>query len=110
MRGFQAKLANFLNFNVVHDGAHHKTSIFEQLDLIHDVTFWFAISYSFIMVVTALARYVFHSKNANMSIKGMYCTTYSQFIFGLPLKMVPTTIGSLKGSLVKEFIFWNWGI
>ena len=72
MRGFQAKLANFLNFNVVHDGAQDKTSIFDQLDLIHDVTFWFAISYSFIMVVTALARYVFHSKNSNMSIKGLY--------------------------------------
>ena len=75
MRTFRAKLANFLNFNVVHDSAHNKTSILEHLDLIHDVTFWFAISYSFIMVVTALARYVFHSKNANMTITGMYCIT-----------------------------------
>jgi len=73
MRGFQAKLANFLNVNEVTDGAHNKTSIFEQLDLIHDVTFYFAITYSFIMVVTALARYVFHSKNSNMTITGQIC-------------------------------------
>ena len=72
-KSFQATLADFLGFDVVNsvNGAN-KTSILEQFGLIHDVTIGISLMYSFIMVITALARYVFHSKNSNMTIAGRY--------------------------------------
>ena len=69
MRGFQSKLADFLDYQVTTDGAGRET-IFQQLDLILEFTFWPSVMYSFFMIITALARYVFHCKNSNMYISG----------------------------------------
>ena len=69
MRGVQGKIAEFLNMDDHGDNAT-QTSIFEQLDLIRDVSFVVSIMYSLIMVITALERYVFQSKSGNMTLPG----------------------------------------
>ena len=78
MRGFQSKLADFLDYQVTTDGAGRET-IFQQLDLILEFTFWPSVMYSFFMIITALARYVFHSKNSNMTLKGKL--SFNGFLF-----------------------------
>jgi hypothetical protein len=72
--GVESKLAEFLDL----DGGEGQlsedaSSFLQELDLIRDMAFFTAILYSFIMVISALARYVYQCKNSNMTIAGQCC-------------------------------------
>ncbi len=75
MLGVEAKIAEFLDL-ASNKQTENATSFLEELDLIRDVTFATSLMYSFIMVISALARYVFQCKNKNMTLAG-------QFVLGI---------------------------
>ena len=74
LAGINPRIAEFLGQNTREEensGILFGTSLISNF--ISDIAFFVSISYSVIMVISALARYVFQCKNKNMTVKGQFC-------------------------------------
>merc|ERR1719414_608319 len=71
------KLAEFLGFI-------SSQGLIETLGISSTLAFYLALTYSLLMIITAIARYVYQNKNSNMSLKGQVC-------YGLSIAILSTS-------------------
>ena len=74
LAGINPRIAEFLGQNTREEensGILFGTGLISNF--VSDIAFFVSISYSVIMVISALARYVFQCKNKNMTVKGQFC-------------------------------------
>ena len=67
------KLANFIGINQNHGSEPGQMSFIETVELVRTIVFWGSISYSALMLLSGLVRYVYQSKSENVSIMGQIC-------------------------------------
>ena len=95
MDGLSPRIVEFLSIDQTRS-LTNDASFIGTLGLASSLTFWISVLYSLIMIMSALARYVYHSKNCNMTIKGQI--VYGIYIFSHLVARATVSIAMLSTS------------